>query len=121
MAVVEADVRAIAKLDAALTLAPHITAAGLIVEEEIGTALSEAFKDEIKKWLAAHLAYQFKPEVRSSAMGSTRLLRRSERPGLGLESSRYGQQVLLLDSTGKLGKRGRRQATVETFKGKPYR
>ena len=56
MAVVEADVRAIAKLDDNLTLAPHITAAGLIVEEEIGTSLSDDFKDEITKWLAAHLA-----------------------------------------------------------------
>lgn len=84
-----------------------IEAADLLITEELATSgLSEARLKLIEVYIASHFA------VQSFESGGHSLVRTGEgeeryrtidQKALGLSSSRYGQQAIMLDTTGRLG------------------
>lgn len=102
-------------LNTTLTLDAFITAANLIVTDHLGTSgLSAERLKEIERWLTAHFAVvrDVDENVMSKSTGdaSVSIMGKS---GLGLDGSRYGQQVKLLDSTGRLSDLGKTRVKVE--------
>lgn len=90
-------------------LQAFIDAAAVIVGPDgcdlASKGLSSATIDEIQKWLSAHLATVNDPRVvrfRSSGH-STEF---ESEVGLGLDASKYGQQVRILDKSGCIAKLG---------------
>ncbi len=57
---------------------------------------------EIEKWWCAHLMEATDPRAMTTALGDTRVTRSQGKLGKGLEGTMYGQQVLLLDTSGLL-------------------
>lgn len=85
------------------TLNVFINGANLTVTAVLGTStsLSAGQKKEIERWLTAHLiASGPEPSVqKEEVMGETQIEYQGK-TGKGLKATRYGQQVLLLDTTG---------------------
>lgn len=85
---------------------PFITAANLFVTNSLSNkGLSTATLKEIERWMAAHFLSQIDPReqvvridtIEVNVEGTTTQ---------GLKNSRYGQQAILLDTTGTLAKIG---------------
>jgi len=114
--VIDADVKEI--LDTDVDTTPFITAAHVLIEKLLSAAdLSEEQKTEIERWLAAHFACMRDP--RENRVTTDRSEAYFEgKTDMGLNFTRYGQMVLLLDTSGLLSQHntateaGRRQATV---------
>jgi len=90
---------------------PFIEVASALVSDRLSSSgLSETILKEIERWLAAHFLSVRVPMKKSQSIDGT-----SETyhvPGVsmkGLESSLYGQQALLLDSSGTLANLGLRK------------
>ncbi len=85
-------------------LTSFITTASLLVDEElVGTGMSDERLTEIEKYLAAHFVLMLEErggllETRSGESEDTYALD----VGRGLAQTRYGQQALFLDTSGKL-------------------
>lgn len=95
------DVLAIRPSTADMT--PFISAATLLVDEYLGAAgLSDPLLFEIERWWTAHLAESADPRTMDRRIGQTALKREQAKLGIGLEGTAYGQQVLLLDTSGTL-------------------
>jgi hypothetical protein len=95
-------------------LTPHIETANLMVTEDlVGQGLSDARLKLIEKWLSAHFAAI---DVEKGGLTRIRTGDASEgytaptRMGKGLEMTRYGQQVMMLDTTGILRSHGEMKA-----------
>jgi len=91
-----------------------ITSASAIVDqvfeddEDIGTTLLE----EIERWLTAHmLASSLWRTGAEVEVGDARIKYTGEW-GKKLESTPYGQMVLILDTTGKMAKMGKSGASI---------
>ena len=83
-------------------LTVHITSAHLIIEQYIGTAgWDEDLATELERWLAAHLACTQDPQIKNERIGDASQTFEGQF-GLGLDLTRYGQQVKILDTTGTL-------------------
>ena len=99
--VVDSEVKEI--LDTTIDTQPFIVAANLTVTERLADAgYSTDRLKEIERWLSAHLACQRDPreiDVRADGLGVSYERATS---GEGLKSTRYGQQVCLLDYLGIL-------------------
>jgi hypothetical protein len=79
-----------------------ITAASLLVDSVLASSnLSDEQLFEVERWLAAHLACSREKITTSESMGGASDAY-AVQIGLGLNGSFYGQQVKLLDTTGKL-------------------
>lgn len=106
--VTEDEVHEIIDVDSEITtLIPFITAANLLVTERLGTSsLSAAQLKEIERWLAAHFVAVRDRRTSQETLGSANQSF-TGKTGYGLEFTPYGQQVLLLDSTGLLSKKAR--------------
>lgn len=97
---------------------PFINSAHVLVEKILGAeGLTEEHLTQIELWLAAHFACMMDP--RETEQEADRARAKFEgKSGLGLDNSRYGQQVKLLDTTGLLAalddasRNIRRQGTV---------
>ena len=105
MRTTEAEVKQI--IDTALVedeLSPFLTAANLIVTSALGAAgFVDAHLAEIERWLAAHLVAIRDPRLMSQKIGDADATYAGfTQFGKGLEFTAYGQQVLLLDTSGKL-------------------
>lgn len=92
-------------------ITPHIDVANLMVTEDLGEqGLSDARLLQIEKWLSAHFVTI---DVEKGGLNRIRTGEASEgysapsRLGKGLEMTRYGQQVMMLDTTGILRSHGR--------------
>jgi len=104
MARVTADeVRAIIDVSTEVTdLTPFITAAGLLVDKVDEKAiLTDAQLKEVERWLAAHYVALRDPRRASEKAGSVGESYQYKL-GLGLEVTTYGQQAIMLDTTGTL-------------------
>lgn len=103
--VTDAEVREIVTLPASLSdLTAFIAAADLLVTEELAASgLSAARQKEICRWLAAHFAVM-NDETNRLTADRTGEAESSFGGQLGkyLEFTRYGQQALLLDTSGTL-------------------
>ena len=100
---------------ATASLQVFINAASLVVTEHLGsdTTLSAAQLKDIERFLAAHmLACTMEQQVKSRSVKDAR----DDYQGvtaMGLNATFYGQNVLLLDTTGILANVvGRRQASI---------
>src|SRR6056297_1474387 len=103
--VTSGDVKEIIETD--INVAPFITAANIIVDEKLGNSnLSSGHLAEIERWLSAHLVAVSDKRAMSETMGDASIKFDISKKGLGLDSTEYGQQVKLLDTTGTLNKLG---------------
>lgn len=100
--VTTAEVREI--IDTELTnLTPFIMAADQLVDQVAAadSSLAAAHLKEISRWLSAHFAAMRDPQAAKSTVGPTSFTYEGK-TGTGLEFTRYGQQALLLDTSGTL-------------------
>ena len=109
--VTTAEVKEIIDTDLA-DLSAFITVAGLQVDNIAAKGLlSTAELKEIERWLSAHFtAIRDKRTVKDNVGDSSHTY--EGKTGMGLEFTRYGQQALLLDTTGTLRESGKRRATM---------
>jgi hypothetical protein len=118
MAITASDVRlimnvSITKLPDA-TVSPFLTAAEDLVDTIFasGEVVSDTLMEEIKKWLTAHMIastiYKFTSEEK---LGDASV-KYTGKWGSKLESTPYGQMVLILDTTGKMANMGKMSAGI---------
>lgn len=69
---------------------------------------------EIERWLAAHFLSVRDQRVAARSIGDVSFTYQGE-TGLGLDATSYGQQVKLLDTSGRLASAGLKQASVTVF------
>ena len=102
-------------LDTIIDTTPFITAANLIVTEKLGGSdLSSAMLKEIERWLSAHLACSMDPRAKLESLGDGSKSYEGQ-TDLGLDNTKYGQNVKLLDTTGVLASLGKQAAKVEVL------
>lgn len=102
------------------TITAQINAANVLVTEKVapaGTITADHLK-EIERWLAAHfVATSIERQAGKEKIGDTAVeyvgFNNAGLQGLGLTS--YGQQALLLDTTGTLAALGKRKARMDTI------
>jgi len=96
---------------------PFINVAHLMIEEHLAgvTSLSDDLLMEIERWLAAHFVEIRTPSVRSKGVDGANTVYQIGYLGQGLNATRYGQMVLLLDSTGTLAAIGKRKAEFKAI------
>ena len=112
--VTEAEVKEI--IDTSLTpLTPFIDTAHLMVDENLlGSGLTEAVLTKIELFLSAHLVTLREKQIRIEEFGDSKN-EYEGKTGMGLESSHYGQTVLLLDTTGVFATSGNPTAEFEVI------
>lgn len=115
------EVKAIINTDAS-DLQPYIIAAYRVVRDNLSSTKADKFtKKEVMRWLAAHfLAMEPGNEgrVQEKEVGEARevyVTDTGEATGLALGLTRYGQQAIALDPTGKLKAAGKRSATFKAI------
>jgi len=99
--VTDADVKQI--LDTDVSTTPFILSANLLVDQWLlDKGLSEALLTEIERWVAAHLTCMLDPRESQKRMGDQAVSFDQGTLTEGLGWTRYGQQAMLLDSSGTL-------------------
>lgn len=86
-------------------LSAFIEVADLIVQEQLNDQGLTALRlKEIERWLAAHFVAMREDSARlaEEQVGDTRARYNEGKLGQFLESTRFGQQALLLDTSGQL-------------------
>ena len=92
-----------------------ITAANLMVTNFLsGESLTDAHLKEVERWLAAHLIAMRERQIQMTKTGES-MDQYGGRFGKGLEFTQYGQQVLIMDTTGKLKNAGKIKSKIETI------
>ena len=82
----------------------YISSASEVVTNVLGsdTSLSDTLKKNIEMWLAAHLiASTREQQIQKAGAGGANVTYQGV-TGKGLEATLYGQQVLAMDTTGKM-------------------
>jgi len=89
----------------------YITSASTLVDS-ILTDMPSSLLDEIKRWFTAHLiACTRERQPQQAEAGPTSITFQGE-TGFGLDATLYGQQVKVLDYTGRLASLGLRKAAI---------
>lgn len=115
-----ADVKEIIETDLADT-ALHVfinTAHNLVQDALVSTSagLSNARLTDIELWLSAHyLAVGMERQVQSERVGDEWQATYEGKTDMGLNSTRYGQMALGLDTSGKLATLGKQRARFKVF------
>jgi hypothetical protein len=81
-------------------------------DEDIGTTLLK----EIERWLTAHMVVSTVFRMGSEEKVGDAQIKYTGQWGKKLESTPYGQMVLLLDTTGKMARSGKIGATISAIK-----
>ena len=90
-----------------------INTAHRLVDERLGNAgLSAGMLSEIELWLAAHFLSMRDPRKKQVKVGEAQVTFQGE-SGQGLAATSYGQQAMLLDTSGTLAAMGLRKATFQ--------
>lgn len=98
-----------------LQIRPFVASANVFVTAVLGSKnLGDTMLAEIEKWVAAHFASIRAPEVRSEGVGGASVTYLTGPMGKGLGQTRYGQQAMILDTSGTLVNIGKTPATVHT-------
>jgi len=98
----------------ATALAPFCIIANQIVTEKLTGVHDTPRLQEIARWMAAHFASQAKvKQVKQKKVGDASTMYSGVDLGKALGGSSYGQQVLLLDTSGILASLGKRKAHFE--------
>lgn len=66
------------------------------------TTLTATLKEEIERWLTAHMIASTVERMPAKAKGGPAEVTYTGKWDMGLESTPYGQQAMALDTTGKL-------------------
>ena len=112
--VIDAEVKKI--IDTTINTDPFIEAANLIVTNRLGNqGVSDALLKEIERWFAAHLVAIREPQVKAIKAGDSMDTYFRGQEGKGLDSTPYGQQVKLLDPTGRMASIGKKPAEMKAF------
>jgi len=119
MAILADDVKAILDTDIPeVDILAYINSATELVNYAIGSSLADGLKDEVIRWLSAHLiASTREQQLQSASAGPAKAVFQGK-SGLGLDSTQYGQQAKALDLSGKLAMLGQKAATlfaIESF------
>ena len=98
--------------DATVTI--FITSASVFIDKVFvnDTTTSTALLAQIEKWLAAHLIASTVFRTTSEEKLGDASLKYTGQWGKKLESTPYGQMVLLLDTTGMMAKAGKTAASI---------
>ena len=97
----DADVKAI--IATTLNTQPFIQAASLVIDAHLATAgWSEPLARELERWLAAHFVSVREVQATSRQIGRTTVRYDRGKLGTGLAATPFGQQVAVLDGTGRL-------------------
>ncbi len=80
----------------AYILAAHQSVESTLAEEDVG----EALKKEIERWLAAHFMATTRDQQLQQASAGPASATFQGKTAMGLNSTFYGQQVMVLDHTG---------------------
>ena len=104
MALVTSDeVKEIIDVDTTLILTPFIGIAHLIVDENlVDSGYTAARLKEIERWLSAHFVAIRDKRISDEKIGEVAVSYDRAGLGKGLEATTYGQQALMLDSSGLL-------------------
>lgn len=87
-------------------VAPFIKAANLTIDEHLlNDGIGAALLKEIERWLSAHFVAMRERQLTSETAGDA-ANQYGGSFGMGLNFTQYGQQVRLLDPTGKLANAG---------------
>lgn len=91
---------------------PFIEAANVVVNDRLASeSLSVSTLKEIERWLSAHFLAIRSPQKKSQSIdGASETYVLPPVSAEGLKSTPYGQQVLLLDSSGVLTSLGKKKA-----------
>jgi len=92
----------------------YILGASAVVDEVLGsdTTISSTLKEEIERWLAAHMIAATREQQASEEGAGGAKIKYQGVTGKGLEATMYGQQVLAMDTTGKMRKLSGRAASI---------
>lgn len=96
-------------------IAVYIESASVLVDSVLGTGTSALLK-EIERWLSAHMLATTKERQAKSEEADGAKVVYSGYYGDKLSSTTYGQQVLMLDITGKFANLGKRKAMIFAVK-----
>lgn len=109
------DVKKIIDTDLAdATIEAYLTSASELVSASISvTAITNSLREEIIRWLTAHLIASTQEQQLSKAGAGPTSVTFQGKTGLGLDSTQYGQQVQILDTTRTLSRLGK--GKVELF------
>lgn len=99
-----------AQLHAFINLAHEMVAGNLS-----GAGLSEARLTQIETWLAAHFVAIRDQRAKSMSISGEGSVTYQGETGMGLNATLYGQQAMMLDTSGTLGKSGMRRATLKVL------
>lgn len=95
---------------------PFITAANTVVTSRLtGKGLTSSELKEIERWLSAHFVYIRDPQLTKEKIGDGEDTFNTPQAGMNLQGTPYGQQVMLLDSSGSMQNLGKRPAKIETI------
>lgn len=110
--VTAAEVREIITgIDTVVAIDPHILIANQLVTEILSTSgLGDARLKEIERWLAAHFVTINARREEQMKVGDASV-KYNNKMDLGLDATLYGQQVKVLDTTGKLTALGKKRAS----------
>lgn len=95
------------------TLTAFITSASAVVDAvyEYDTTMSATQLELIERWLTAHIVASIHIRTATEERIGEAQVRYSGLFGKGLESTPYGQMVLLLDASGLMRKSGKRSVS----------
>lgn len=117
--VTDSEVEEIIEVDSSIGLTPFIAIATLLVDEELADqGMSAARLKEIERWLSAHFYAVRDPRVTSESAGVSASYEGSA--GQNLAFTRYGQQAMVLDTSGILAAMNEGGSANATFKSIRY-
>lgn len=110
-------------IETAVDTTPFIVAANALVTKVLGsnTEMDSVTIKEIERWLAAHFVAIKDPRALSESLGEASVKYAlavssgNDSGGLGLKSTPYGQQVLILDYTGSMSRLGKRKTSFQVI------
>lgn len=91
------------------------TAHHLVQEDLLNKGLSSDLLTEIELWLAAHFLAIRDKRVEKESVGNEWSATYQGKTKMGFEATTYGQQALMLDTTGSLAAIGLKRATFEVY------
>lgn len=100
-------------------IAPFIVAGDELVAQvfEDDTELTTTLLAEIKKWMVAHMIASTIYRTTSDEKLGDASVKYTGKWGTRLESTPYGQMVLVLDMTGRMANAGKMRASIFAVKG----
>ena len=113
--VTEADVEEIIEVDSSIDVSVFIISAHIIVEKLLSSSgYEEDQLTEIERWFSAHLVAIRQGQIINEKIGEAQVAYGGNY-GQGLDFTKYGQQVKILDTSGYFEKLGKRKVFFEAL------